>query len=68
MYQTPSSQESTNVHKKAVAFGYVPPYKPKSQLPVCPCCLLPINGQELALSTPTTPTVEDYLLLQAFYL
>lgn len=45
MYQTPAVESYANIHRAAAAFGYNPEYPAGAKVPVCPCCLLPVNTE-----------------------
>lgn len=55
MYRTPADTTYALVHTAAAAFGFKPPYLIGEQVPVCPCCLLQVNTEELPFGTSTTP-------------
>lgn len=65
MYKTPADPESALIHKAAASFGFNPPYEVGESVPICPCCLLQVNTEELPLSTSTTPDIENGVLLQS---
>ena len=68
MYKKPADVDSAHIHKAAAAFGFNRPFKKGQLAPVCPCCLLPVNTEELTIDTSTTPAIEQGTLIQPFFL